>query len=75
MLGIDNVSNFVDSRAAVIERFTNILTPLRDQVFKIGDSISIFYDLDGPLIAFNRGGSIFVNLRVYEQWREFRPLY
>ena len=33
-------------------------------------SLHIFYDLDGGLIAFNRNGSIFFNLRYYETWRE-----
>lgn len=54
-----------------IERFANVLAPLRDQVFNIGDSVSIFYDLTGPLIAFNRNGSIFMNLRPFEEWRTF----
>ena len=53
----------------VIQRFANILTLLRDEVYKIeGSAVSIFYDFDGPLVAFNRDGCIFVNLRVYKQW-------
>lgn len=68
-----NPDAVIGTKSAVIERLANILTLLRDQVFKIGDSVSIFYDLDGPLIAFNRNGSIFVNLRVYEQWRKDSP--
>ena len=67
--GVTSPDAIIGAKLAVIERFANILTLLRDQVFKIGDSVSMFYDLDGPLIAFNRNGSIFVNLRVYEQWR------
>ncbi|KAF8307878.1 hypothetical protein DL93DRAFT_2064506 [Clavulina sp. PMI_390] len=68
--GLDNPSSLIESKTASIERFANILTPLRDQVFKIGDSISIFYDVAGPLIAFNRKGSIFVNLRPFEQYHD-----
>lgn len=70
--GIANPDIVIGAKLAAIERFADILTLLRDQIFKIGDSVSIFYDSDGPLIAFNRNGSIFVNLRVYEQWRKHR---
>lgn len=48
-----------------------VIDPLR-QIYQVPPrSIAIFYDLEGPLIAFNRGGSIFFNLRYYEAWRKF----
>lgn len=28
-------------------------------------SLHVFYDLEGPVIAFNRNGSLFFNLRYY----------
>lgn len=31
---------------------------------------NIFWDREGPLIAFNRGGSIFCNARYYEAWHD-----
>lgn len=33
-------------------------------------NLHIFYDTKGVLIAFNRNGSIFLNLRYYEEWRK-----
>jgi hypothetical protein len=35
-------------------------------------SLHIFFDLEGGLIAFNRNGSVFLNLRYYECWRKFK---
>lgn len=37
-------------------------------------SMHFFYDLTGGTIAFNKGGSIFLNLRYYIAWREFSYL-
>lgn len=69
--GIEKPDSVVEKKLGAIERFANVLAPLGDQVFNIGDSVSIFYDLTGPLIAFNRNGSIFMNLRPFEEWRTF----
>lgn len=33
-------------------------------------SLHVFFDLEGGLIAFNRNGSVFFNLRYYEAWRK-----
>jgi hypothetical protein len=33
-------------------------------------ALHLFYDMQGPLIAFNRNGSIFVNLRFYLAWHD-----
>ncbi|MBW0477365.1 hypothetical protein O181_017080, partial [Austropuccinia psidii MF-1] len=32
------------------------------------NSLHIFYDLEGPIIAFNKSGSLFFNLRFYLAW-------
>lgn len=34
------------------------------------DTFNIFYDTAGPLIAFNRGGTIWINLRFYLAWHD-----
>lgn len=34
------------------------------------DTFNIFYDTAGPLIAFNRGGTIWINLRFYLSWHD-----
>ncbi|CDZ96200.1 Transcription factor Opi1 [Phaffia rhodozyma] len=52
-----------------IELFAGrVLLPLSD-VFKMSSlSLHIFHDVSGPLIAFNRSGSLFMNLRYYLAW-------
>jgi hypothetical protein len=46
-------------------RFTSVLTELA-QVFGLAlPTIQIFYDSQGPTIAFNLSGSLFMNLRYY----------
>ena len=54
-----------------VNRFIGIVLPLK-RVFKLPDaSLHIFYDLAGPLIAFNSNGALFLNLRYYEGWRAY----
>ncbi|CCO34132.1 hypothetical protein BN14_08224 [Rhizoctonia solani AG-1 IB] len=52
-------------------RFGNlIVTPLRTLYKLPPSSVHIFYDTKGGLIAFNRNGSLFLNLRYYEGWHD-----
>lgn len=70
--GIPNASAFVEANNAVLHRFVlSIVTPI-GQVFGLDPrSLHIFYDRDpSPLIAFNRGGSIYLNLRFYQAWHD-----
>ena len=54
-----------------INRFIKIIGRL-EKVYKLPDSsLHIFYDLEGPMIAFNKNGALFLNLRHYEEWREY----
>lgn len=58
-----------------IARFVHLLVLLA-RVYDLPlANLHIFNDVDGSLIAFNRNGSIFLNLRYYEEWREccYRP--
>ena len=69
-LDIANRESLVDRRHDSLTRFTPILDQLR-AVYKLPlSSLHIFCDVSGQLIAFNRNGSLFVNLRYYEAWRE-----
>ncbi|KAH9990216.1 hypothetical protein BJV74DRAFT_837251 [Russula compacta] len=53
-----------------VARFLHVLLPLVS-VYKIPQtSLHIFSDKEGQLVAFNRGGSLFVNLRYYEAWHD-----
>ena len=59
------------SKRAALSRFSKqIIVPLIDIYQLLTTSVHIFYDLSGDLIAFNRGGSLFLNLRYYESWHD-----
>lgn len=63
----------MDKRAP-LQRFMNLVTSLA-RIYQLPlASLHIFYDVEGPLIAFNRNGSIFLNLRFYEAWRKIYRL-
>jgi hypothetical protein len=56
-------------------RFIHVLVSL-SQVYDLPlTSLHVFYDLKGGLIAFNRNGSIFLNLRYYQEWRKWYCLF
>lgn len=63
----------MDKRAS-LQRFMSLVTSLA-RIYQLPlASLHIFYDVEGPLIAFNRDGSIFLNLRFYEAWRKLDRL-
>jgi len=69
--GVSEASEVFKHKLAALQRFSEVVDPLRDQVYGVPiRSVAIFYDVEGPLIAFNRGGSIFLNLRYYEAWHD-----
>jgi len=54
----------------VLARFLHILNPLVE-VFRIPQTcLHIFADSEGQLVAFNRSGSLFMNLRYFEAWHD-----
>ncbi|CAG7850452.1 SubName: Full=Uncharacterized protein {ECO:0000313/EMBL:CCA72144.1} [Serendipita indica DSM 11827] len=60
----------LQTKLDVINRFISIIQPLK-KVYKLPDSsLHIFYNLEGPTIAFNAGGALFLNLRYYEGWHD-----
>jgi hypothetical protein len=74
-LGLTDVPNpqelLLQTKLDSINRFLGIIRPLK-RVYKLPDaSLHIFYDLAGPLIAFNSNGALFLNLRYYEGWRQY----
>ena len=54
----------------LLARFIHILLKLSGVYDLPLTNLHIFYDLGGGLIAFNRNGSIFLNLRYYKDWRK-----
>lgn len=53
-----------------LARFVHIMKPLATIYDLPLTKLHIFYDLGGGIIAFNRNGSIFLNLRYFEEWRK-----
>ena len=53
-----------------LARFIHVIRPIRSLYNLPQSSVNIFYDSQGPTIAFNRNASLFLNLRYYESWRE-----
>ena len=53
-----------------LSRFVSIIVPIAE-VYNLSVSfLHIFYDAGGGPIAFNREGSLFLNLRYFEAWRK-----
>lgn len=55
----------------MLVRFVDVLTPLTKLYGVPLHLLHVFYDATGGPIAFNREGSIFLNLRYFEEWREY----
>ncbi|KAF8070283.1 hypothetical protein FPV67DRAFT_1486835 [Lyophyllum atratum] len=67
---VPNQEEFVVNHKDQIARFIHILVKL-SRVYDLPlTSMHVFNDLGGGLIAFNRNGSIFVNLRYYLEWHD-----
>lgn len=67
--------NILTLKSTAIARFIHIMTSL-SRVYSLNlTNLHIFYDTKGVLIAFNRNGSIFLNLRYYEAWRKCACYY
>ncbi|KAF8972951.1 hypothetical protein BDZ97DRAFT_1778504 [Flammula alnicola] len=61
---------FMEAKNQSIARFIHIMTPLANIYQLPITNLHIFYDLSGGIIAFNRNGSIFLNLRYFEEWHD-----
>ncbi|KAK0561704.1 hypothetical protein OC861_005681 [Tilletia horrida] len=60
-----------ENRAAIERLITQVYRPVGEGVFKIRPGVlTVFCDSEGPTIAFNRGGAIFLNLRFYLHWHD-----
>lgn len=69
--GNDNAKGMLENKKDAIARFGNLILQPLIKLYNVPlTSCNIFYDLKGPLIAFNRNGSLFLNLRFYEAWHD-----
>ncbi|TFK45667.1 hypothetical protein OE88DRAFT_1668942 [Heliocybe sulcata] len=66
----DPKRGFMEDKHDPLARFIYVIQELRD-VYKLpAKSLHIFCDVGGELIAFNREGSLYLNLRYYEAWHD-----
>lgn len=70
-LDLPESDSLVQRKRDVLARFLHVLNPLA-AIYKIPQtSLHVFADKEGQLIAFNRNGSLFMNLRYFEAWRTY----
>ena len=64
-------TGFVASHHDALIRMVSLVLRPVGEVFSLDPrALHVFYDLEGPLIAFNRGGAIYVNFRFYAAWHD-----
>ncbi|WVF71489.1 hypothetical protein IAT40_006295 [Kwoniella sp. CBS 6097] len=66
-----NQAEFLADKMETCQRFAiDILLPIT-KLFNLAPSVmNVFWDHQGPLIAFNRGGTIFCNARYFQAWHD-----
>jgi hypothetical protein len=66
---VPDTNTFMARMHDPLARFVHIIAPIA-RIYNLPmTSLHIFYDMAGGLIAFNRNGSLFLNLRYFEAWR------
>jgi hypothetical protein len=68
---VPDADAFMINMHDILARFVNVLTPVAELYGLSSTLLHVFYDIAGGSIAFNRDGSIFLNLRYFEAWREY----
>ncbi|KAF9219210.1 hypothetical protein BS17DRAFT_798263 [Gyrodon lividus] len=67
---VPDINTFMTRMHDSLARFVHIVTPIA-RIYNLPTmSLHIFYDMTGGLIAFNRSGSLFLNLRYFEAWHD-----
>ncbi|GAA6015207.1 hypothetical protein JCM11491_000504 [Sporobolomyces phaffii] len=68
---VSDPTSFVSTHHESLSRLvTKILNPI-GEVFGVNpQALNVFHDSEGPLIAFNRNGTIYVNFRYYLAWHD-----
>ncbi|GAA5980148.1 hypothetical protein JCM10908_001550 [Rhodotorula pacifica] len=68
---VPDPTTFVSTHHDALLRFaTRVIRPVGDVFGLDPRALHIFHDLEGPLIAFNRNGSIYLNFRFYQAWHD-----
>ena len=63
----DAATRFLADNGALVNMFAGVLTEVGDVYKVMRSALHMFYDVEGRTIAFNRGGSMFFNLRFFIQ--------
>ena len=71
---IPDPAKLLEAKKGTIDRFIGVLMPILDLYELPLANVHIYYDPAASTVTFNRGGSIFVNLRYYEGWRMYHFL-
>ncbi|EIW74063.1 hypothetical protein CONPUDRAFT_86046 [Coniophora puteana RWD-64-598 SS2] len=67
---VPSPETLVTTKRNSLARFIHVITAL-SRVYSLPiSSLHVFCDMGGGLIAFNRNGSIFLNLRYFEAWHD-----
>ncbi|BGP21645.1 ubiquitin system component Cue [Rhodotorula toruloides] len=68
---VPNPTTFVAEHHDALLRFvTQVIRPV-GEVFRLDPrALHVFHDIEGPLVAFNRNGSLYLNFRFYQSWHD-----
>ncbi|KAI6041582.1 hypothetical protein EDC04DRAFT_1265243 [Pisolithus marmoratus] len=67
---VPEAATFMTRKFEVLARFIHVIAPLTKVYGLPTTALHIFCDSAGGLIAFNRNGSLFLNLRYFEAWHD-----
>ncbi|KAK0530554.1 hypothetical protein OC834_003269 [Tilletia horrida] len=67
----DPAQTLAANDAAIRRLIQDVYRPVGEGIFGVPSGVlNVFCDVEGPTIAFNRGGTIFLNLRFYLAWHD-----
>lgn len=64
---VTDSQSFLRSHLPAMAKFESVLLDMSDVLQLARAAVHIFYDIQGPTIAFNLNGSLFFNLRYFEE--------
>lgn len=71
MVAMPDADTIMEQKREPLARFVDIVITL-SEIYSISTGkLHIFYDVSGGCIAFNCQGTIYLNLRYFEVWREW----
>ncbi|KAI6111932.1 hypothetical protein EV401DRAFT_239921 [Pisolithus croceorrhizus] len=68
--GIPDAETFMKRMDGPLARFVDVILTLSEVYNISATTLRVFYDVSGGRIAFNYGGTIYLNLRYFEIWHD-----